>query len=169
DPLTQYQAESGQCCMKCEPGTSMSEDSLSLTVNPTHCQTPQCNQCGENEYQDTYTAETMCKAQPYCDPNRNFVFVSDKSKTSRSPCFCKPGYHCTTEACIKCLPHTECKPGQRVKSIGNHSQDTVCEKCPSGTFSIGTSEPDCKKWTVCEPGHQVKTNGTATSDTVCGK
>ncbi|XP_078144171.1 tumor necrosis factor receptor superfamily member 5 isoform X2 [Centroberyx gerrardi] len=162
DPLTQYESDVGsQCCKMCGPGTRMSLEG--------RCLDPRCEQCEGNEYQDAYTKNTICKRQPYCDPNKNFEFEVDKSKERLSPCKCKPGHHCSSEACITCVLHTKCGPGDGVQSKGNHTHDTVCQKCPGGTFSNATSENQaCMKWTVCKPGSQVK-SGTPTSDTECEK
>lgn len=57
-------------------GTSMSQLGT--------CTAPQCLQCDQDEYQDTYTTETKCRRQPYCDPSEtssprthhSLIFVS---------------------------------------------------------------------------------------------
>lgn len=132
------------------------------------CLDPQCKPCGENEYQAAYTMEDKCDRQPYCDPNRNFDFGDPESKESRRVCTCKGGFHCSSVACITCVPHTRCAPGKKVHHKGNHSQDTVCADCPANTFSSESSgEMECTQWTACGPGFQIKTNGTATSNVVC--
>nr|XP_046253486.1 tumor necrosis factor receptor superfamily member 5 [Scatophagus argus] len=158
DPLTQY-ANGGDCCKMCGPGTSMSSIGT--------CQEPQCLECGENEYQDKYTTEVKCQRQPYCDPNRNFqVAVHEKKK--ETICMCNPGFHCSAEDCITCVPHTTCESGYGVLSKGNRTHNTVCQKCPKGTYSDETSlDAPCKKWTECGSGQHVQQRGTDTSDNVC--
>ncbi|XP_071397991.1 tumor necrosis factor receptor superfamily member 5 isoform X2 [Centroberyx affinis] len=160
DPLTQYESDDGsQCCKMCGPGTRMSMEG--------RCLDPRCEPCEVNEYQDAYTKKTTCKRQPYCDPNKEFEFVVPKSKEHLRPCRCKQGHHCSSEACLTCAPHTKCGLGEGVQSKGNHTHDTVCQKCLGGTFSNETSENEaCKKWTVCKSGSEVK-SGTPTSDTKC--
>nr|XP_020474690.1 tumor necrosis factor receptor superfamily member 5-like [Monopterus albus] len=161
DPLTQYELH-GLCCKKCGPGTSMS-----LTGT---CLEPQCKECRENEYQEDYTTEPVCPRQQYCDPNKNFEVPVHKSKTVRHTCMCKLGFHCSSQACLTCVAHTTCTPGTGAQSIGNHTHDTVCQKCPLGTFSNGTSwNSICQKWTVCEDGHHIQRSGTAVSDNICEK
>ncbi|KAM9856160.1 tumor necrosis factor receptor superfamily member 5 [Aulostomus maculatus] len=159
DPLTQYE-DGDQCCRKCPPGTSM--------TSPASCQNPTCKDCGEDEYQEGYTTQTKCERQPYCDPNKNFQDAEQKSKTEESICQCKAGFHCSSDACLTCVPHRVCGPGWMAQSKGNQTHDTVCQRCPEGTFS-NDSSPDavCKKWSECKSGYRIKHGGTGDSDSVC--
>ncbi|KAG7519670.1 tumor necrosis factor receptor superfamily member 5-like [Solea senegalensis] len=139
DPITQYE-KAGQCCRMCSPGTSMSAQST--------CLEPQCTECGEKEYQDKYNSERQCHRQPYCDPNKNFQSSTQESKKKRTTCLCELGFHCSSEACLTCVPHTACTPGHWAQSTGNHTHDTVCQKCPEGSFSTSNSwNSVCTKWT----------------------
>ncbi|KAM6930076.1 tumor necrosis factor receptor superfamily member 5 isoform 1-T1 [Lycodopsis pacificus] len=159
DPLTQYE-NNGECCKMCGPGTRMPSGG--------DCQDPQCTECGDNEYQDKYTTESKCQRQPYCDLHKNFNVNVQKNKKERSACMCKEGFHCSSAECITCVPHTACKPGHGARSIGNHTHNTVCQKCTEGTFSEDTSWGDvCKKWTTCMDGYHVETKGTGVSDNIC--
>ncbi|XP_035014897.2 tumor necrosis factor receptor superfamily member 5 isoform X1 [Hippoglossus stenolepis] len=161
DPLTQYD-QAGQCCTMCAPGTKM------LTLGT--CSDPQCAECGPHKYQDEYTRDSQCKRQPYCDPNKNLEVSLPESKKKESTCTCLPGFHCSSVTCVTCVPHTTCEPGQWAKSVGNHTRDTVCESCPEGSFSVGTSSDSvCTKWTECESGFHVQEKGTHVSDIVCEK
>ncbi|XP_022618887.1 tumor necrosis factor receptor superfamily member 5-like [Seriola dumerili] len=156
DPLTQYVVD-GQCCKMCSPGNHM--------LSSRSCQEPQCKECGENEYQDKYTTDSKCQRQPYCDANKNFRAATNDNKKKRITCMCKVGFHCSSDACITCVPHTTCKPGHGALSIGNQTHDTVCQKCPEGSFSNEDSwSSDCKKWKECKNGQQ---KGTDISDNVC--
>uniref|UniRef100_A0A668VTC5 TNFR-Cys domain-containing protein n=1 Tax=Oreochromis aureus TaxID=47969 RepID=A0A668VTC5_OREAU len=158
DPETQYEEE-GQCCLMCKPGTSMSTKD---------CKNPRCQSCPDNHYQDKYTTENKCLLQPYCDRNKNFEDPFPKSKTQKSICECKVGFHCSSKDCITCVEHTVCQPGYGAKVIGNKSQDTECEKCPDGTFNNNTSwDAHCRKWTECETGYHVEEKGTHTTDNTC--
>uniref|UniRef100_A0A8D3BB79 CD40 molecule, TNF receptor superfamily member 5 n=1 Tax=Scophthalmus maximus TaxID=52904 RepID=A0A8D3BB79_SCOMX len=158
DPLTQYE-KAGQCCRMCFPGTSMSSTST--------CTDPQCEECGEDEYQDKYNTEPRCQRQPYCNPLKNFQASAQQSKKKRSTCLCRLGFHCSSEACMTCVPHTTCKAGHGTRSIGNQTHDTVCQECPEGSFSISnTWDSVCEKWT---DGYHVRERGTDVSDSVCGE
>ncbi|XP_028438663.1 tumor necrosis factor receptor superfamily member 5 isoform X2 [Perca flavescens] len=158
DPLTEHELN-GLCCKMCGPGTRMSSSSGT-------CQDPHCPACGDNEYQEEYTKETKCQRQPYCDPNTNFQVGVNKSKNKKSPCMCKDGFHCSSGECVTCVPHTKCEPGHGAVRLGTHTVDTVCQKCPEGTFSTDSSwDSVCRKWTVCESGYDKR--GTDKSDNIC--
>ncbi|XP_043976382.1 tumor necrosis factor receptor superfamily member 5 isoform X1 [Gambusia affinis] len=159
DPETQYDLNK-QCCMKCGPGTKMTDN---------NCETPKCEPCGPDEYQETYTIENKCEPQPYCDPNKNmYTGVHDSKK--KAVCLCKPGFHCSSEYCEVCRPHKQCGPGQGVKSKGDQTHDTVCQPCMNGTFSNETSMNDrCIEHTKCPPDYTTEVAGTDRSDTVCVK
>ncbi|XP_054912843.1 tumor necrosis factor receptor superfamily member 5 [Poeciliopsis prolifica] len=159
DPITQYE-DNGECCMKCQPGTKM-------TVK--NCGTPTCEPCGLDEYQETYTTENKCEAQPYCDPNKNMnAGVHDTKK--KAVCLCKQGFHCSSEYCETCIPHKQCGPGEGVTSEGDQKHDTVCHPCVKGTFSNVTSMYDsCIEHTKCPLDSSVQEAGTDRSDTVCVK
>ncbi|KAK5924187.1 hypothetical protein CgunFtcFv8_001084 [Champsocephalus gunnari] len=160
DPLTQYADVNGDCCKMCGPGTRMSSSSL--------CQDPQCVECQDNQYQDKHTKNTKCDRQRYCDPNKNFQITDHKNKKERSTCLCQEGFHCSSAQCITCVPHTTCVPGEGALFRGNHTQDTVCQKCPEGTFSNGSSwAGPCKQWTECESGDHIQQSGTDVSDNIC--
>uniref|UniRef100_A0A4W5QQ39 TNFR-Cys domain-containing protein n=1 Tax=Hucho hucho TaxID=62062 RepID=A0A4W5QQ39_9TELE len=160
DPETQYM-KNKVCCNMCGPGTKM-------LSSHSGCLDPHCMPCQEGEYQHAFTEKNLCKLQPYCDPNKNFEHSTNRNKTSLSPCKCKTGYHCSSEECLTCVPHTKCRPGEEVKSKGNPIHDTVCKACPLNMFSSESSaESKCKLWTVCESEFKTEAEGTATSDTVC--
>uniref|UniRef100_A0A8D3CRG2 CD40 molecule, TNF receptor superfamily member 5 n=1 Tax=Scophthalmus maximus TaxID=52904 RepID=A0A8D3CRG2_SCOMX len=141
DPLTQYE-KAGQCCRMCFPGTSMSSTST--------CTDPQCEECGEDEYQDKYNTEPRCQRQPYCNPLKNFQASAQQSKKKRSTCLCRLGFHCSSEACMTCVPHTTCKAGHGTRSIGNQTHDTVCQECPEGSFSISNTWDTGQIKCVCD-------------------
>ncbi|KAM3618277.1 uncharacterized protein V6R79_018478 [Siganus canaliculatus] len=158
DPVTQY-VQDGKCCLMCLPGQRMT--SLG------NCLEPQCKPCEANEYQDKHTKEPNCQRQKYCDPNKNFAIPTYDTKT-KAVCECKEGFHCSTKECLTCFPHRTCGPGYGVKSKGNHTHDTVCEKCGEGTFSNETSmDGVCKKWTECGRAQTIEQEGTEISDHVC--
>ncbi|KAI9515639.1 hypothetical protein NQZ68_023289 [Dissostichus eleginoides] len=162
DPLTQYENENGNgdCCKMCGPGNRMPSSSP--------CQDPRCEKCLENEYQDKYTKNTLCLRQPYCDPNTNFQVIVHKSMKERSTCLCQEGFHCSSADCITCVPHTTCTPGDGALFRGNHTQDTVCQKCPEGKFSNDSSwDGPCKQWTECESGDHIQQSGTDVTDNIC--
>ncbi|KAL6119458.1 cd40 [Pungitius sinensis] len=161
DPETQYEKD-GECCKKCGPGTRMSSSGS--------CLDPLCTECPDGDYQPGYTSSNSCQRQPYCDPNLNFKRVVNKSKKMRVVCPCEDGFHCSSEECLTCVPHTSCKPGHGAQSTGNQMHNTVCQKCTEGTFSKGDSWTSvCEKWTICADGFFVEQSGTDVSDNICAE
>ncbi|KAG7221648.1 hypothetical protein INR49_000015 [Caranx melampygus] len=161
DPQTQYEVGE-RCCMMCSPGTHM--------TGQASCDVPKCEECGENEYQDKHTHGIKCKRQPYCDPNKHFQKSVGQNKKQQIPCLCVQGFHCSSEQCLTCVPHTSCKPGHGAASIGNQTHDTVCQKCPEGWFSTEDSWSDvCQRHAKCQDGYHVKQSGTDKSDNICEK
>ncbi|XP_027621221.1 tumor necrosis factor receptor superfamily member 14-like [Tupaia chinensis] len=70
-------------------------------------------------------------------------------------CGCSQGHFCDVQDgdhCIVCQPHTICRPGQRMLERGTESQDTVCQDCPPGTFSLNGTQEECQPWTRGVPG-----------------
>lgn len=158
DETTHYKKD-GECCKMCGPGTRMKQD--------TNCHDPFCQECKEGEYQDGYTKETKCKLQPSCDTNLNFEVPSQQSKTTRQPCVCHPGYHCSSQDCVSCVLNTVCHPGQKIASEGDRTFDTTCESCPAGTYSTESSAKHCKQWTGCTFGYVEAAAGTSKTDRIC--
>uniref|UniRef100_A0A669DWG8 Uncharacterized protein n=1 Tax=Oreochromis niloticus TaxID=8128 RepID=A0A669DWG8_ORENI len=58
------------CCM-CSPATVM--------VAGADCEEPRCLPCLLYEYMDTPNRLTRCMVQPYCDPNKNFIYQNSSS------------------------------------------------------------------------------------------
>ncbi|XP_072222938.1 tumor necrosis factor receptor superfamily member 5 isoform X2 [Leuresthes tenuis] len=159
DPVTQYEKD-GQCCNMCSPGNKM----LPLST----CTDPTCESCEKNEYQDKYTRDNKCKLQSYCDPNKNFEAAVHKSTKTKTTCMCKQGFHCSSKDCMTCVQDSACGPGFQVQLKGNQMHDTVCQKCPHGTYSNeSSSDGVCKKWTECKAGHYLEQSGTDISDNKC--
>ncbi|RVE71049.1 hypothetical protein OJAV_G00070120 [Oryzias javanicus] len=161
DPQTQFEQD-GRCCNMCPPGNKMHSGSL--------CNDPVCVPCEKGEYQDKYTAENTCRNQPYCDPNKNFKIPANLETTVKHVCSCEDGFHCSSVDCITCEAHTPCAEGSGVQTKGSHASDTVCEKCPDGTFSNESSAEDaCRTWTKCGAGFYAETVGTDRSDNICAQ
>lgn len=126
-------------------------------LSPDSCEEPKCEECGENEYQDEFTHGDTCKRQPYCDPskspslhalfssNREIKTVSfspsDKNfqksdpnshpnaKKQLLPCLCNLGFHCSSEQCLTCVPHTLCRAGHGAVTTGTKLfTDPVCTR-----------------------------------------
>lgn len=159
DQETHYEREDGQCCKMCDPGTRMKLN--------TDCLDPSCEECESSEYMDTYTKDNVCKVQPYCDPNLNFLKQNNPSTKSRSICKCKPDHHCSSSFCDSCVRNKICQAGEKVKKNGTQNSDTECEPCPEGSFSSQNSSFTCQPWTECKSGYVESFTGTSSSDRIC--
>ncbi|XP_043854309.1 tumor necrosis factor receptor superfamily member 14-like [Dromiciops gliroides] len=87
---------------------------------------------------------------PTCHPAFGFLTRRECSSTSNTVCGCAPGYFCTEmkdDDCQKCVVHRVCNPGQYVKSRGTERKNTICERCPAGTFNSNGTLGHCLPWT----------------------
>ncbi|XP_030198190.1 tumor necrosis factor receptor superfamily member 23 isoform X20 [Gadus morhua] len=61
-----------------------------------------------------------------------------------------------------------CPGGYRVHRDCTATSNSLCSKCPDGTFKEGLSgQKQCSACTKCDPGQKVKKRCTPTSDTEC--
>ncbi|XP_056618658.1 tumor necrosis factor receptor superfamily member 6B-like [Triplophysa dalaica] len=145
-------------CKQCPAGTYMVE----------HC-TPTrdtvCSPCPANHFTQYWNYLPNCLyCGIFCVENQH-VKVECSPKNNRV-CECNDGFFWHAEFCIK---HTECPSGDGVHKKGTVHSDTVCERCPRGTFSAGaSSSAKCVKHTDCESmGLVVMLNGSRWHDNVC--
>lgn len=93
------------------------------------------------------------------------------SYTKNTVCSCMTGYYCrdpATEDCDVCERHSLCVAGEKVKAPGTERTNTVCEKCPTGTFSNQNMSNSCVAWTSCgDLGMTEKEPGTHLKDAEC--
>ncbi|XP_050416205.1 uncharacterized protein LOC126830031 [Patella vulgata] len=71
----------------------------------------------------------------------------------------------TTHNCARC---SSCSPGEFIKTKCAISNDTVCEQCPPGTFSLEKNSVMCTECTSCDDILQFTIQTcTAVSNTTC--
>ncbi|KAK2844051.1 hypothetical protein Q5P01_010710 [Channa striata] len=68
----------GLGCVRDHQGCCMFSPGYRIKAGAT-CQDPKCEPCGLNEYVDDYNKMTICSRQPYCNPNKNFVYRQDEN------------------------------------------------------------------------------------------
>ncbi|KAJ1145347.1 hypothetical protein NDU88_011636 [Pleurodeles waltl] len=131
DPAT-YDQMSQKGCKKCPLGAvQRNECPQDLVLDCRH-------QCDPGHYVDWSGREPHCQACVTCSKGDHLVEKKNCSSISERICECQPGMFCITpvkSTCARCRPHTKCKPGFRVRNKGTAQKDTICEKCPPGTFS----------------------------------
>ncbi|XP_047455839.1 tumor necrosis factor receptor superfamily member 11B-like [Mugil cephalus] len=147
-------------CDQCPPGTAVKRHCTADT--PTECQP-----CPERHFAENWHWGDTCQYCTSVCKERQLVKQQCNS-THDQRCECAPGFHLVVEFCI---PHSTCPPGHAVTALGTPVSDTVCERCPDGHFSPGSSSTEpCQPHTNCSAlGLKTLRWGTSTSDSVCGK
>ncbi|XP_072101103.1 tumor necrosis factor receptor superfamily member 5-like isoform X2 [Mobula birostris] len=133
----------GVCCSLCSPGSRVSKHCTLMTGTT-------CNPCTTGEYMEHPNGLEKCFKCKLCDPELGLQVKQPCTYTHNTICKPREGYYCIAN-CQMVRKHTVCPPGEGVKEKGTPFKDTVCEKCPHGTFSSKASTTEeCKSWTVCE-------------------
>ncbi|XP_062889305.1 tumor necrosis factor receptor superfamily member 5-like [Mobula hypostoma] len=144
DDCTEWEYKhNGLCCPSCEAGSRVSQHCTRQTST-------ECERCPDGEYADRYTGSEKCLECRSCDQEPGLQTKENCTAFHNTICEPRKGYYCIAN-CQMVRKHSECPPGEGVKEKGTPFKDTVCEKCPHGTFSskVSTTE-ECKSWTVCE-------------------
>ncbi|XP_043849798.1 tumor necrosis factor receptor superfamily member 14-like [Dromiciops gliroides] len=154
----------GQCCPTCPPGFRVHEP----------CRTVRgitCVPCEPGTYTAQQSVLKKCLQCKVCDPALGFLTRKECSSTSNTVCSCSPGYFCASmkdDDCEMCIAHRDCSLGQYVKSRGTQRKNTICERCPAGTFSPSRPLHYCLSWTNCRAqGLSEEKPGTDTTDALC--
>ncbi|XP_023604895.1 tumor necrosis factor receptor superfamily member 14-like [Myotis lucifugus] len=131
------------CCPKCRPGSRVQEACGEL-------RTTVCAPCTLGTYTAHLNALRECLPCCVCDPGLGQVTRWNCTTRTNTVCGCGQGHFCERQdgdSCIQCRPHSVCRPGQRVRETGTEWQDTLCEDCQPGTFSVGGTQAACTPWT----------------------
>nr|XP_014344405.1 PREDICTED: tumor necrosis factor receptor superfamily member 14 isoform X2 [Latimeria chalumnae] len=141
--LGEYWSKNGNCCPLCPPGSRVYR----------HCtpeSTTTCIPCTNGTYLAHPNKLLKCLRCDICDPDMGLSIDQECTYTKNTQCSCKKGYYCVGlrgNGCGACRKHTICKPGEKVKVEGSDRGDTVCERCPDGTFSETEMSQTCSPWT----------------------
>lgn len=105
----EYQAGytvSTQCALQpyCDP-------SKSVSYTPPYV-------CTEVKPSGSFYASSVARLPSFRLADKNFVPDGPVSTEKQVVCVCKDGYHCSSQACITCVEHSHCAPGQRVQDQG---------------------------------------------------
>ncbi|XP_055515648.1 tumor necrosis factor receptor superfamily member 5-like isoform X1 [Leucoraja erinacea] len=124
----------------------------------------QVTACGPGKYEHNGVCCSLCSA------DLGLQIKEVCTKIHNTTCEPRKGYYCI-ENCQMAKKHTTCPPGQGVKEKGTPLNDTVCEKCPVGTFSGSDSSMEaCKNWTLCEKLNlQLDKHGSSEADVKCAE
>lgn len=156
------------CCPMCDSGNRVQRPCTATTSGATSC-----IPCMPGTYMDHPSGLTECLNCKSCDPGSGLRVKSGCTYTRNTVCSCMVGYYClkpVAEDCELCARHTVCDAGKKVKAPGTERSDTICEKCPTGTFSNESMSNSCFTWTSCgDLGRLTKEPGTHLKDEVCGE
>ncbi|XP_069096018.1 tumor necrosis factor receptor superfamily member 14 isoform X7 [Pleurodeles waltl] len=132
-----------------------------------------CIPCIAGTYMDHPSGLTECFKCKSCDSGSGLLVKSSCTYTRNTVCSCMGGYYClnpATEECDLCERHTVCVAGEKVKVPGTERTNTVCERCPIGTFSNRSMANSCVEWMSCRDlGRTEKEPGTHLKDAECGQ
>ncbi|EDL96468.1 tumor necrosis factor receptor superfamily, member 5, isoform CRA_a [Rattus norvegicus] len=155
--------QGGECCDLCQPGNR-------LVSHCTALEKTQCQPCDSGEFSAHWNREIRCHQHRHCELNQGLQVKKEGTAVSDTVCTCKEGQHCASKECETCAQHTPCGPGFGVVQMATETTDTVCQPCPVGFFSNGSSLFEkCHPWTSCEDQKlMVLREGTSQTDTLCG-
>ncbi|KAK2850770.1 hypothetical protein Q5P01_007046 [Channa striata] len=166
--LTCHRAEyqiRNECCPKCLPGSRVKTDC-------TEFRSTSCLACLDGTYMDQPTGLKYCLSCTNCETGSGLRIKTLCTATSDAVCEPLDGFYCvdsTENSCVRATKHRSCEPGQYVSSKGTASSDTLCSRCPDGTFSDGTLTL-CRPHTQCESQNlQLIKAGNAAADAECGE
>ncbi|MFT7811749.1 tumor necrosis factor receptor superfamily member 6B-like [Arapaima gigas] len=123
-----------------------------------------CAPCPQGYFTEYWNYLGRCL---YCNAvcGENQVVTEECSPVRNRRCECKDGYYLYFDLCRR---HTVCSSGYGVKVKGNASQNTVCEKCPRGTYAGGSSQAKCTNHTDCASlGLLLVLRGSQWHDNLC--
>ncbi|KAK2810757.1 hypothetical protein Q5P01_000355 [Channa striata] len=162
--IPEYLTETG-CCPRCSVGSRVKTDCKES--RPTSCLP-----CLEGTYMNKPSGLKYCFSCTNCDEGSGLKKKKSCRTTSDTVCEPLDGFYCvdsTENSCARANQHRRCEPGQYVSSKGTASSDTLCSRCPDGTFSDGTSTI-CQPHTQCESKNLLlKRPGNVSTDAECGE
>ncbi|XP_012316406.2 tumor necrosis factor receptor superfamily member 14 [Aotus nancymaae] len=149
-----------ECCPKCSPGYRVKQACGELTGTV-------CEPCPPGTYIAHLNGLSKCLKCQMCDPAMGLLATRNCSRTENTLCSCSPGHFCVLQDgdhCTACQAHATSSPRPRVQKEGTEGQDTLCQNCPSGTFSPNGTLEGCQHRTKCSSGLETEAGpGTSSS------
>ncbi|KAK2850766.1 hypothetical protein Q5P01_007042 [Channa striata] len=153
------------CCPMCPAGFQVNEDCSRF-------RNTSCLPCTVGTFMNQPTARRQCHICSRCAEASGVTIKRSCTTTSDTVCEPLPQFYCmnsTEESCVEAQKHKSCQPGQLISQKGTASSDTLCSRCPDGTFSDGTLTL-CRPHTQCESQNlQLIKEGNAAADAECGE
>ncbi|XP_053536348.1 tumor necrosis factor receptor superfamily member 14 [Ictalurus punctatus] len=157
---SEYLSAAGECCPMCNIGSVVLRDC-------TGDYSTSCKPCSKGMFMNEPNGLNKCFSCKSCDTG---LYVLQECTTIKDTvCEVLDGYYCIQKSgreCSLASKHSECEPGQQVKTPGTKASDTVCEPCPPGFYS--PKGVNCTKWTDCWVNNEVvDQEGTSITDVQC--
>ncbi|XP_029023706.1 tumor necrosis factor receptor superfamily member 6B-like isoform X2 [Betta splendens] len=146
-------------CERCPPGTYLRQSCTSTRGS-------QCAPCPDGSFTELWNYIPKCLRCGACGHNQ--VVKTECAPDADCTCECKKGYY-YKESYDACVAHRTCAAGEGVLTEGSPHNDTVCQVCPSGTFSTSVSAQDkCEPHQNCEaPELKLLLRGSNWHDSMC--
>eukprot|EP00049_Salpingoeca_infusionum_P005502 m.92811 g.92811 ORF g.92811 m.92811 type:complete len:2840 (+) comp12991_c0_seq1:76-8595(+) len=138
-----------------------------VVTKPTLSSNRHCGACPPNSFSTSNNAAS-CTQHSHCGAGQYVASRTSTSNTDCKSCVAGATYQDATQhyaTSCKSLSAT-CAAGTYESVSPTVSNNRVCSKCPSGTYSSAGST-GCKSWTVCAVGYYESKAPTATSDRQC--
>ncbi|XP_046726741.1 tumor necrosis factor receptor superfamily member 14-like isoform X2 [Silurus meridionalis] len=156
----EYLSTAGECCPMCNIGLVVLRDCIGDYSTT-------CSPCIKGTFMNVPNGVHTCFPCKTCD--RGLYTLQNCSTIKDKVCEVLDGYYCaqySDRECSLAMKHSECKPGEQIKTLGTKSVNTVCELCPSGFYS--PEGVKCTKWTDCSLSNEiVDEEGTPIRDVKC--
>ncbi|XP_071765051.2 tumor necrosis factor receptor superfamily member 6B [Centroberyx gerrardi] len=146
-------------CDRCPPGSY-------LRAPCTSKQKSECAPCPSGSFTELWNHIDKCLRCGICGHNQ--VVKTQCSAQQDCECECKQGYYLKKKYDL-CVRYSDCPSGHGVLSNGTAEQDTVCQVCPSGSYSDRVSaQQSCTAHSNCSAsGQRLVLKGSAWHDSVC--
>ncbi|KAF4072482.1 hypothetical protein AMELA_G00263490 [Ameiurus melas] len=155
----EYLSVAGECCPMCSKGSVVYRDC-------TGDYSTTCKPCTKGTFMNEPNGLNKCFSCKSCDTG---LYILQECTTSEDTvCEVSDGYYCLQMSggeCSLASKHSDCEPGQQVKTPGTNTSDTVCEPCPPGFYS--PKGVNCTKWTDCWDEIEYQEEGTSITDVQC--
>ncbi|KAI5610347.1 hypothetical protein C0J50_5170, partial [Silurus asotus] len=125
----EYLSTDGECCPMCNIGLVVLRDC-------TGDYSTTCTPCTKGTFMNVPNRLYTCFQCKTCD--RGLYTLQNCSTIKDTVWEVLDGYYCVQHSdgeCSLAMKHSECKPGEQIKTPGTRVSDTVCEMCPSGFYS----------------------------------
>ncbi|KAM9838259.1 tumor necrosis factor receptor superfamily member 6B-like [Aulostomus maculatus] len=145
-------------CDYCPPGTY-------LHSSCTETQKGVCAPCPPGTFTEVWNYISKCLRCRMCAHNQ--VVTEECHAQGDCQCGCQQGFY--FHSSDMCVRHRRCPAGQGVHTKGTADEDTVCQVCPSRTFSdIISADQNCTEHRSCSAaGLQLLLKGSIWHDSIC--